>query len=159
MLWINTLDLLKFHAPKAEMITLVSNRHLALENYQSRRMRGAYERHDMGDALLRAARDTAADGTYPPYTDSAVRQLVSSQAHAAADAADQTLARRLPAKYVSDPAYVLGETEASVDLFALVGTLSPAAQDDMANLVSGLMRHFGEHSRALVRSLLVPQEN
>jgi hypothetical protein len=155
MLWINTLDLLKFHAPKVRIIRLVSNRHLALENYQNCRMRAAYERHDMNDALLRAVRDTAADGNYPPYADDAARQVISSQAHAAADAADRTLERRLPAKFVSDPAYVVGETEVGLDLFVLVKTLPPTAQDDMTNLVAGLMRHFGEHSRSLVRSLLV----
>ena len=44
-------------------------------------------------ALLLAARNTAGDGAYPRYTDAAVRQSVTKQSHAAADATDAALER------------------------------------------------------------------
>jgi hypothetical protein len=153
MLWINTLDLLHYPARKDRAIRLVSNRHLALENYQFRRMRDAYQRHDFGDALLRAIRDPSIDAGYRVYSDKVVREVVSREAHAAADATDRTLEHSLPPKYISDPGYVFSETETGVDLFTLLAQSPTAAQREMESMVAMLMGHFGAHSRAFVGSL------
>jgi hypothetical protein len=61
MLWINTLDLAGIHRPKADAIALVTNRHLALENYQLRWLRDAYLRNERSDAALEALGDTSRD--------------------------------------------------------------------------------------------------
>lgn len=154
MLWINSVDLLGYHAAKDHAITLVSNRHLALENYQYHRMRAAYIRRDPDDVLMLACRDTSRDSIYPPYDDSSPRQVIARDAQARADSADRTLERSLPANYIADPAYDFGKSEKGVDLFVVSGKSPPAAQQELANLTAELLRNVGAHTRSLVRSLL-----
>lgn len=154
LLWANSLALLGFTTQKEHAITLVSNRHQALENYQVHRMRNAYIRKDDGDALLRAARNTDDDKQYPSYTDDAVRGSVTKQSHAAADATDAALERSFPSRYISDPDYVMTASGSDVDLHALLSDGSADARNEMTTLVAGLMTHFGAHSRLFIRALV-----
>ena len=154
MLWINTLDLLGWHGPKQRAITLVSNRHLALENYQYQRLQYAYVHHDSHDALMLALGDTSTDAGRAAYTDSTARDVISKESNALAGATDAVLEHSLPRKYVSDPDYVLGETEPGLDLYAVVQRSPAAVQAAMTVMVAGLLRNFGAYSRAFVRSLL-----
>ena len=156
MLWINALDIAGWHGPKDRAIRLVSNRHLALENYQYHRMRGAYLRNNPDDALLRALRNTAADAAQVPWSDATPRQVVSRQAHDWADRTDHMLEEALPAKYISDPAYVFEQTEPDIDLFAVLKSAPQNMQDEMTQLVSSLMQHFGTQSRVFIGSLSRP---
>ena len=41
MLWVNAIDMIGIHGPKNDAVTLVSNRHTAIENYQYGVMRRA----------------------------------------------------------------------------------------------------------------------
>jgi len=154
MLWINSMDLLGYHEPKSHAITLVSNRHLALENYQYHRMRAAYLRPDSDDALMQACRDTARDLIYAPLDDRSPRQVIGKEAHAAADRADMALEQSLPGKYIADPGYDLNKSEKGVDLFVVSGKSPPGAQQGLTALTAELLRNFGAHTRSLVRSLL-----
>jgi hypothetical protein len=154
LLWINTLDLLGVHEPKKQAITLVSNRHLSLENYQYHRMRNAYARRDADDALVHAVKDTASDAGRAAFGDGAARAVISRESNALAGATDSTLEQSLPRKYVSDPGYVLGETEPELDLFGVLNKSPESAREAMTGMVAGLLRNFGAHSRAFVRSLL-----
>ncbi|RZI42567.1 hypothetical protein EGT07_11225 [Herbaspirillum sp. HC18] len=154
MLWINSLAMIGFPTRKEQAISIVSNRHQALENYQFRRMREAYLKKDDNDALLLAARNTAGDSGYPRYTDAAVRQSVTKQSHAAADATDAALERGVPPKYISDPDYVMSASDKEVDLHALVSAGPPSARDEMTSLAAGLMTNFGVHSRLFIRAVI-----
>jgi hypothetical protein len=156
MLWINALDIVGWHGPKDRAIRLVSNRHLALENYQYHRMRDAYLHHDLNDAVLRALRDTSQDAAQAPWTDTAPRQVVSRQAHAWADRTDRMLVQALPGKYVSDPAYVFEQTEPDIDLVTVLHGAPQKMQDEMTQLLSTLMQHFGTQTRAFIGSLTTP---
>ncbi len=153
MLWVNTIDLVGIGAPKRDAITLVSNRHLALENYQRHRLLGAAAAP--ADALLAALRNTAGD-VGAPFSAAALRETVTREAVARSDAVDTTLAKLMPARYVSDPAYTLGETEPEPDLAALLQRQDPASVKAMDATLGELLQSFGRHSRALVRSLLAP---
>src|SRR3972149_4320427 len=126
MLWVNTIDLLGWHEPKKQAITLVSNRHLSLENYQYQRMRHAYVRHDANDALIHAVKDVSTDAGRASFADGAIRAVVSRESNALAGATDRVLEQSLPPKYVSDADYVLGETEPGLDLYGVVNKSTPA---------------------------------
>ena len=154
LLWISTLDLLGGHEARKQAIILVSNRHLALENYQYHRMRDAHVRHDESDALIRAAADLSTDAGRETLSENSVRELISRESSSLAGATDSVIALSLPAKYVSDPAYVLGETEPGVDIYRLLEQSPPAAQAAMSGMIGGLLRNFGAYTRAFVRTLL-----
>lgn len=153
MLWINALDVAGIHGPKARAITFVTNRHLALENYQLRWLRDAHMRHDTDDAALRALSDTSRDAQ-ATYRDDAPRRLITLQASELADALDATLVVQLPAKYTSDPNYVFGETETGLDLYSELAKSRPAARQSMTQAIAPLLGNFGMYSRSFVRTLL-----
>lgn len=153
MLWINALDLMGAHARKRAIITLVSNRHAALENYQYRRMHAAYLHGDSGDALLHATREQPDGAPVMRYTPAALRLVISKQAHAMAATTDAALEQLLPEKTISDPDYLFGESEPEIDLFALLSQAGVEKQRGMSQLVSGLMRNFGVHSRSFIETL------
>ncbi len=153
LLWTNSLALLGFTTQKEHAITLVSNRHQALENYQVRRMRDAYLRKDDNDALLLAARNATNDRRYPRYTDAAVRESITKQSYALADATDAALEHAIPPKYISDPSYVMTASGSDVDLYALSSAGPEATRNEMTALVAGLMTNFGIHSRQFIRAL------
>ena len=152
MLWINTLYLAGWRTPREDAVTLVTNRHLALENYQLHRVRRAYLRRDTQDAALLALGDTRRDAA-TVYTDSAPRQAITAQSSGYADALDALLAEHLPRKYTSDPGYVLGETEPGVDLLAVVASSGPAGEAAITDALVRLLGNFGAHTRAFVRAL------
>ena len=129
-----------------------------MENYQYQRMRSAYLRHDAGDALMHALEDTSTDAGRAAYADGTAREVVSRESNALAGATDRVLEQSLPRKYVSDPDYVLGETEPGLDLYSVVNNSPSPARDAMASMVAGLLRNFGAYSRAFVRSLLVQSQ-
>ena len=155
MLWINTLDLAGFHGRKERAVSLVTNRHLAIENYQLHRIRDAYLRGRPDDAALRALRDTSGDGRIAPYTDASPRDVITRDASAYADALDATLERYLPARYISDPQYVFGETEPGIDLQAVVAHSAPGAEAALTEGLARLLGGFGAHTRSFVRALAV----
>ena len=152
MLWINALDLAGFHRRKQEAVTFVTNRHLALENYELHRLRNAWLQRDPDGAPWRALLDTSRDAPVS-YSDDFVREVVSKQAFAYADEIDAILERELPWKYTSDPAYVFGETEPDIDVVAVVAASGTAADRAMNRALAHLMRNFGTHTRGFVRSL------
>lgn len=158
MLWINAVDMAGWGGPKKNAITLVSNRHLALENYQLHRLtRGTLETAAGAarpDPLVAALADVSADGG-AVHTPAAIRATITREAVQGADALDATIGQHLPARFVSDPAYDFGASEPEPDLAALLTGQDAAAARTLDAAVAGLLRSFGRHSRALVRSLLV----
>ena len=154
MLWINTLDLIGLHGGKERAVALVTNRHLALENYQFHRIRGAWLRKDTADPAWQALAATGGDAATAAYDEGSPRAVITAQSRAAADAVDADLARHLPAKYTSDPSYVFGETEAGVDLEAVVRREPAEARLAMDAALVRLLGNFGRHTRAFVRALV-----
>jgi len=157
MLWINALDLMGAHGAMRAAVTLVSNRHLVLEDYQCQLLRGALAAGRVEDPLRRALQDTSGDGALPGFDDGTVRQEISRQAHAAADGLDEALAHSFPARYTSDPAFAYDDAEDPAGLAALAGAGGPAARQALDTLLEVQLRAFGRASRALVRALPVPK--
>jgi hypothetical protein len=117
-------------------------------------MRQAYIKGTADDPLLRSVRDSSADGGYAVFSDGSPREIISRESHALADATDRSLERALPAKYISDPAYIFTETEPELDLYTTLAG-KQEAHEEMVRTLSPLMRNFGAHTRSFVLSLPV----
>ena len=155
MLAVNALDLVGASGPKNDAITLVTNRHTAVENYQLRRMVKAYERGDAADLLLSALRDASGDGAHRLYRHESTRQLVSAEADLAADGLDRQLERTFPSRYTSDPSQLIGQdADQQLDMHVLALKGLQSEHDELAKQLARLMTQLGRHSRALVRSAL-----
>lgn len=153
MLWINTLYTLGLPRARDQAVTLVSNRHLALENFQRHALLAAAGGDDPAVALLDALA-SAASGDEPRYDDAMARAQVSLRAAGAADRVDRVVGAHLPAAYVRDPGFDFGAAAEGVDLYALVGQADPDDRDALLQALGPLLADLGVFTRAVVRTLL-----
>lgn len=165
MLWINALDIAGWPDAKNRAITLVSNRHLALENFQRTALVADHADPSSDGPLLRAlagadgegepvAAAAAAGQAQPVFGVNDARALVARRAAQAADALDRAVASALPAKYVDDPGFEFGVDARGIDLNARLAGTDPAARDAMIRALVPLMREYGAYTRAFVRTML-----
>lgn len=158
MLWINSIDLLGIHGPKADRVALVSNRHLALENYGYHRLRRALANTNGEDesATLQSLRRAPGAGAEPLFEMGAVRDSITLESNQWAARADRIVTDSLPAKYVSDPRYVFGVTEPEVNALAVAESGPRESLQAIQGLFVQLMQNFGKHTRAFVLSAATP---
>lgn len=168
MLWINALDIAGWPDAKNRAITLVSNRHLALENFQRTALVAEHRDAARDGPLTRAlAGASAAAGAVRAGTSSEPvadertafgeddpRALVARRAAQAADALDHAVATALPSKFVDDPDFEFGVEAVGIDLQAHLAATAPAARDAMVQALLPSMHELGVHSRAFVRTML-----
>ncbi|MGB6115535.1 MAG: hypothetical protein WBF97_10645, partial [Comamonas sp.] len=62
----------------------------------------------------------------------------------------------VPSKYVDDPTFDFGVHASRIDLMAEVARRGPESRAAFEASIATLMRHFGAHSRQLVRAILQP---
>ncbi|MFO1294316.1 MAG: hypothetical protein U1F07_14780 [Rubrivivax sp.] len=153
MLWINALHMAGWPRARDQAVTLVSNRHLAFENFQRTAMQAARREPGAAAALFDAlaGQGAAAD---PKYADDSARGAVARRAAEAADALDATLAAVLPARYVSDPGFEFGAAEEGIDVDAQLARENPAARATLGRALAPRLADVGAYSRAFVRSVL-----
>lgn len=153
LIGINALAMVGLPKWKNDMIVLLSNRHLALENYESALIRSAAKTRTPS-VLGATLHDTSLDPNYPAWTDRYVRDVVSKEAYDAGTATDHSLVKTLPARYVSDPSFDFGVQSAKIDLIQELAAIDPAQRAHLDTTIADLLGHFGVHSRALVRTML-----
>jgi len=153
LLWINAVDKAGWHTPKNDAVTLLSNRHLALEDIQRRGVIAGYLGQPGGKALLAAFSDTRGDGAHLRMDLDDLRQVVSLNAFNGADAIDVTLERSLPAHYIADPDFDYGAAGNPDDLWAVLARSKPAAREALLSTLASLLDQFGSETRAFVRTL------
>jgi len=150
---INTLYLAGWPDARNSAVTLVSNRHLAFENFQRTALLAGYRERSRAAALFDALAGAGA-ASDPQYDDGTARAAVSLRAAGAADALDRTITASLPARYVSDPSFEFGASERGIDLFTSLSRDDPAARDALSRALAPRLADYGAYTRALVRSLL-----
>ncbi len=153
MMWINALDIAGVHGPKDRVIVFVTNRHLALENYELHWLRDSLARGNVNDPALRALRGSAGEPVLP-FRDDSLRKTITRESYDEADAVDAALVAALPARYTSDPSYTVGVTEAGLDFYAQLAQSDPLKQATLQSAVLPLLAHFGAHSRSFIRAVL-----
>jgi len=168
MLWINALDIAGAPGAKTRAITLVSNRHLALENFQRTAVVAeqgvggegplfrALSDEGRGDprATAPATGDEVAAGQRSVFGEDDPRAVVAKRSADSADALDREVAAALPARYVDDPGFEFGVDARGVDLNEQLMKTEPVAREAMIRAVVPLMHEFGAYSRAFVRAML-----
>jgi hypothetical protein len=151
MLWVSALDLLGFPGPRADTVRQVSNRHTVVEQWVRETLEVGEP--EVGASLRAALADVSGDFAYSPWDERSLRDGVAAGAAARADALDAALVRWVPARLVSDPGYVMGETEPDVDLRARVQGAGPTANAALEPVMAPLLADFGAASRVFLASL------
>jgi len=138
---------------KNELVVLLSNRHLALEKYQTQLLRrAALARQDT--AIERALRNPQRDTSYPAWSDHYTRDVVAREAHDYGVELSDTLVATMPALFVSEPGFDFGVKEAEIDVLAELGKQDATKRDQLDAAIAELLGHFGSHSRNVLRGLL-----
>jgi hypothetical protein len=143
-----------WEGPKLDAITLASNRHVVLENYQHKRMAQAYEQRRLDDPLLTALRDVSQDPEHWQFRLGNVRELIAREAFDAAPALDAQLEKSFPPRYAADPAVNLGTEMDALDMYGIARQHSAPEHERLERHVAALLKRLGLHTRALMRELL-----
>ena len=147
-IWINTIDMLGIHSPKANAVQLVSNRHTALEKFAQLILQKAYRDKERNNAVLAALQSV---GESPSYEDTVPRNIVSKLAHDKAEATDKALADNMPKKFVSDPGFELGTSGEREQIVEKIrAEKGQAAVDSLTLLVRDLLAPFAAYGRSYV---------
>ena len=151
MLWINTLSMVGISGPVDNAVRLVSNRHIGMEHY----VREVFEATlEQADHPFRAAlADTTIDAHYGTFDDTYTRHTVALEAVSRAKGLDRALERYVPELLVSDPAYIMDETEKDINVYERVLDADATAVASLEPTFTELLGSFGAHSRVFVRTL------
>jgi len=151
MLWINTLSMVGISTPVDNAVRLVSNRHIGMEFY----VREVFEATlDQTDHPFRTAlAESSLDAHYGAFDDAYVRHTVTLEAVGRAKDLDRALERYVPEQLVSDPAYIMDETEKDINVYERVVAADATAVASLEPTFTELLGSFGAHSRVFVRSL------
>jgi len=151
-LWINTMDMIGVHGPKADAVQLVSNRHTALEKFVQIILKRAYQKGETSHPILAVLRSTAEAS---PYEDTVPRQVVARMAHAKAEETDRILEECMPRKFVSDPGFELGTSgERGQIVEKMLVEKGKPAIDRQTLWVRELLIPFAANGKSYVRAIL-----
>lgn len=153
LIGINVMAMVGMPQRKNDMIVLLSNRHLSLERYESTLVRRNAAQRKTGDIEV-ALHDTSSDASYPAWSPNYVKDVVSLEAYNAAPNLDRAIVDAMPAQLVSDPSFDFGVHVNDIDLIERLSKTPPAERLRLDTTIAELLRHFGAHSRALVRGVL-----
>ena len=151
---INALAMAGLPKWKEDMVILLSNRHLVLEYYQAGWMlQNAVLQRDTSVEL--ALRSMDQDESYPPWSETYVREVVAAQSAARGATLVQTLLDTMPKAYVDDPQFDFGPKADTIALNDEVarGTSTALRQRAEASIAE-LLGNMGAHSRNAVRGIL-----
>ena len=148
----NVLAMIGLPSMKQNLIVLLANRHMALEQYQSQIVRNAAKAKQDTPVVL-ALRDSSKDATYPQWSDSYIKDVLTAQSVAYADRVASTLIATLPAEFVSDPSKNFGNN-GEVDMVGAISKVDAAHRAELDNAIAEMLGNFGSHSRNLIRGVL-----
>jgi len=154
MLWINTISMIGLGGAKEDAVQLVSNRHLAIEDYQYGLLVAVYKAHSADHPVMTSLKDTQKDAAFPAFSDGYVKEQLTLQSNARSTETDTAIVTHFPERMVDQPTYVLGQTEPGLDVYETVIKEKPEAEAPLDALVADLLGAFGIHSRAYVRAAL-----
>ncbi|MBF0396879.1 MAG: hypothetical protein HQK78_08915 [Desulfobacterales bacterium] len=154
MLWINLLDNIAIRSPKNDALQLVTNRHLAIENYQYNLLKEAIENYLLNHNLTKALGDSTNDSQYVEFTNLTPRKVISKKSNSYANETDKILERCLPKRLVSEPSYIFEKTEPDINVLSEIRKNEPEAEKILEELLIKLLVPAGAHSRNYFRSIL-----
>jgi hypothetical protein len=151
MLWINTLSMIGIKSPYNDAVQLLSNRHTALEKLEQELLAEAYLKQDARYPVFVTLR---AQGECPEWSDRMPRAVISAQSHALADKTDRAVAKLLPPRLVSDPAFELGKSPELAEIVALTREKGGAkAIEEVTALLKELLQPLPSYACSYVRSV------
>lgn len=150
-LWINTIDAIGIGGPKSNAIQLVSNRHTALEKFVQVTLQKAYAEKTNNDPILQALQSA---GNIPGYEDTMPRAAISKLAHDKAEETDESLEENMPAKFVSDPQFEIGNSPEREQIIEKIrAEKGEKAIENLVLLNKDILRPFGTYGSSYIKAV------
>jgi hypothetical protein len=153
LLGVNLLAMAGLGGMKEDMIVLLSNRHLALEKYQTELLLIAAG-SKLETPIERSLRSMDKDRSYPEWSDGYVRDIVSAQSASFAGRISELIVTTMPSTLVSDPAFDFGAQEGSINLVQELAKRPNVDRTALDDAIAQLLGNFGAHSRNAMRGIL-----
>ncbi|MDH7503198.1 MAG: hypothetical protein QHJ82_10890 [Verrucomicrobiota bacterium] len=151
-IWVGGLSSIGIEKPKAKMIQLVSNRHLAFEKFAQIELHTEYLKGETNTPMLAVLRGT---NSAIPYDDRTPRDRVAKFSHAKAVLTDRTVTDCMPSKYVSDPYFEFGTSSEQDQLLGVIRSAKgEAAVARLTAVCCDLLALYRDHGRAYVHAIL-----
>ncbi len=152
MLWINFLSVIGMPGSADDALRLVSNRHMTFEYYVRESLEDAL-RTGAPHPLLDAVADSSGDARFGSFDDAYLRHTLTVESNSRANDIDEVLASSVPERLVSDPAYIVDETETDVSTLGEVRETMPESEAVLNEALAPTLGSFGAHTRVFVRTL------
>jgi hypothetical protein len=150
LVWTNVLEIIGVDKQAADLRQLLTNRHLALENFQFESIRAILHNKNLELALS----DVSHDQQYPAFDNSYARQIITTHSLARAETTDSLLRKALPSMYVTDPSFIFPGPDPTLNLRGIAFSHDKIAATKLEQEFLSLMKALGSHTRNTVRSLL-----
>ncbi|MBK9625123.1 MAG: phospholipase [Rhodocyclaceae bacterium] len=147
----NVLAMIGLPSMKQNIIVLLGNRHMALEQYQSQIVRNAAKAKADTAAVL-ALRNGSKDASYPPWSDSYIKEVLTAQSATYADRVAGILIATLPGEFVNDPTQTFG-SNGDVDVVGAISKVDAAQRAELDIAIAEMLGNYGAHSRNLIRGI------
>ena len=149
MIWINLLNTVGVGGPQEDAVQLLTNRHLALENFQRNLMLVHYRKKDMVNPSFQALADASNDFAYDTTDPNYIRNIVAGESAAAASELDEILQDSLPESVAHDPEVTYEGVTPEEDMYRQLKESKRA--DSLIEKLLPLFRSVGSHTRNYVR--------
>ncbi len=153
LIGVQLMALLGMEGSKNDMVVLLSNRHFVMERYESQMIQASAKARQ-ATLLEQALRDTSTDASYAPWSPTALRDVVARESHDLGETVTAQMVASAPKRYMDDPGFDFGVHAGGIDLMAEVAKQGPESKAALEGSIATLMRHFGAHSRNVVRAIM-----
>jgi hypothetical protein len=151
-LWVGLQDLTGYPQAKTDSIQLVSNRHTALEDFQSLVMNQAYIENNDQHPTIQALN---VPEYVREYEDDHIVTVISELAYVKAQDIHDILAQTMPSNLVNDVTVEYSQLKVKDKLLEMVKEKSgDEGFDALVGAISGLLNDFSHNGASYVRSIL-----
>lgn len=137
--------------PIQQMRQLLTNRHIALENYGFASLKGIQK----NDALAKSLSEISKDERYPVFDSGYPRAVVAREGYDQAEVTNDLLLDAMPWRYVHDPNFIL-DHDTDVNLRELVFRKNQKTAQTLEAQLLMLMSAVGSHTRKAVEYIMQP---
>jgi hypothetical protein len=152
MLWYYIKGAMGSPADIDNAIQLISNRHIAFEEFQMEYVDEIYKKGDIDNTLFAKLKTCKSAGM---YNDKSLKEELSEMSAQKVKSADKVIRESLPARYVTDPKIDVDFKYAEGILDATRNEKGREAVDRMANMLREMLAPICPYTKSYIETILI----
>lgn len=158
LMWVNLKSGLGFETSMKQTITLLSNRHLVIEDIQRHSLTYLTKKKEITHPYILAFQNTKIDSTYPKFDASYVVSVVAKESNSKAKILDKAIVEAVPEKFVDDPTHSYDSHNGNENVYDYLIREDPKSLELLSPSLIELFQSFGSHSRNFVKAGIEPKK-